>query len=98
MLWGGGLRDEMIYIFPVFNACAYLSFRRVNQRDRSYIPRSRSSRSFTEATGSFFRSSFSQIKRLLSIGPPTRKRKCSDLCPEVAEHNTNGEFIHRPRR
>ena len=88
----------MICICPVFNACAYLSFRRVNQRDRSYIPRSRSSRSFTEATGSFFRSSFSQIKRLLSIGPPTRKRKCSDLCPEVAEHNTNGEFIHRPRR
>lgn len=33
----------------------------------------------------------------MSIGPSRRKRKSSNLCPEVAEQ-TNSEFVQRPRR
>lgn len=66
-------------------------------QDRSRIHRSRSSRSFVDATGSFFRSGYGRIKRFLSIGPSRRKRKSSNLCPEIAEQ-TNGELFHRPRR
>ena len=64
-----------------------------NGRAHSNLHRSRSTRSFAEITGSFFRSTCNGISRFFSKQHSKRKRKRTSVSPEV-----NGETFQRSRR
>ena len=65
-----------------------------HQRSQQHLYRSRSTRSFAQVTGSFFRSTCNRIGKYFS----RTKRKGSTLSPEIGESSINGEVFRRYRR
>ena len=68
-----------------------------NEAGHTNLHRSRSTRSFVEATGSFFRSSCSKITNFFAKGNSRRKRKHSNVCPEISEQ-VRGKVFQKSRR